>query len=167
MDTTPAIEQSLTQGKWLERRLWRAVAAHGGRAGHCQVACPLPLDVHSRIPLGVTPEAGTRRRQRLISKFFGACCRKQRCGASGGWGAQMRAGKGACTTRRLRVDGWGGFSVRGAGIGVLGRVLGLAEWARRRCCVGKDATPVRGRAGPAVLARAVLMTEQEAPLCRV
>ena len=71
MHTTPAIEQSLTQGKWLERRLWRAVAAHGGRSGHCQVACPLPLDVHSRISPGVKLDAGTRRRQRLISTFGG------------------------------------------------------------------------------------------------
>ena len=71
MHTTPAIEQSLTQGKWLERRLWQAVAVHGGRFGHCQVACPLPLDVHSRISPGVKLDAGTRRRQRLISTFGG------------------------------------------------------------------------------------------------
>ena len=59
------------KGKWLERRLWRAVAVHGGRFGHCQVACPLPLDVHWRIPRGVKLDAGTRRRQRLISTFGG------------------------------------------------------------------------------------------------
>ena len=66
-----SFEQSLTQGKWLEQRLWRAVVVHGGRFGHCQVACPLPLDVHSRISPGVKLDAGTRRRQRLISTFGG------------------------------------------------------------------------------------------------
>ena len=102
MDKTPAMEQSLTQEKWLERRLWRAVAAHGGRAGHCQVACPLPLDVHSRIPPGVTPDAGTRRRQRLISKFLarGSPCvldretsvvRQQRCVLAGGEPSMLAA----------------------------------------------------------------------------
>ena len=42
---------------------------HGERFGHCQVACPLPLDVNSRIPPGFKLDAGTRRRQWLISTF--------------------------------------------------------------------------------------------------
>ena len=116
------IEESLTQGKWLERLLWRAVAVHGGRFWHCQVTCLLPLHVHSWIPSSVKLDAGTRQRQRLISTFWGRA-------AAGSAVEPVGAGERRCALVRacappisFGVDGWGGIGVLGAGIGVLGVV---------------------------------------------